>query len=199
MTYYKTEKGMIEGFVDVIKRADVDVIAGYNSSNFDIPYLLKRAEKVKTPFDITRYGEEAKSEHHGLIEAVKIPGRVNADIYNVTRFVAIVGASEKLLKINRFTLGEVYKSIVGDEKRTVEKKNIWQLWDGSTAELEELAEYSLSDSLALDKLYQFFMPLEIEIAKIAGTTLVEPSIWSFLLTPFSIAFLAAESSGDFAS
>ena len=170
------EKEMIEAFSEVVKKNNTDIIAGYNSSNFDMPYLIKRAEKTGTKFDITRYGEDPKQEHHGLLETVKIPGRTNLDVYNVTKFVSIVGASEKLLKINRFTLGEVYRSIVGDTKVTVEKKNIWQMWDGGRELLEELAEYSLSDSLALEKLYEFFLPLEVEIAKVTGTTLGEAAI-----------------------
>ena len=148
VTYCPDEKGMILKFVEVIKRADPDIIAGYNSSNFDVPYLMKRATKLGIPFDITRYGEEAKEENHGLIKAVKIPGRINLDVYNVARFVSIVGASETLLKINRFTLYDVYRAITGDTKITVDKKNIWQQWDGSREELENLAEYSLSDSIS---------------------------------------------------
>ncbi|MEM3839071.1 MAG: DNA-directed DNA polymerase [Candidatus Micrarchaeaceae archaeon] len=173
---FSSEKEMIEAFSDIVKRSNADIIAGYNSSNFDLPYLIKRAEKNGIMLDITRYGEDPKPEHHGLLETVKIPGRANFDVYNVTRFVSVVGASEKLLKVNRFTLGEVYKSIVGDTKVTVDKPNIWQMWDGDKSQLEELADYSLSDSLSLEKLYQFFLPLEVEIAKVAGTTLAEAAI-----------------------
>ncbi len=172
----KDERELIQAFIDVVKKTDADVIAGYNSSNFDLPYLQKRAQKNRVPFDITRYGEEPKGEHHGLIEAFRIPGRTNADIYNVTKFVSVVGASEKLLKINRFTLSEVYRSITGDTKIMVEKPNIWQIWDRGGRELEEFADYSLSDSIALSKLYEFFMPLEIEIAKISGSSLGEATI-----------------------
>ncbi len=176
VTHFQTEREIIDAFADVVKRSDADIVSGYNSSNFDVPYLLARAEAAGTKLDITRYGEEVRPEHHGLLEAVKMPGRINVDMYNVTKFIAIVGASEKLLKINRFTLGDVYRSISGDTKITVDKKNIWQLWDGTDAEREELADYSLSDSLALEKLYDFFLPLEIEIAKVSGTTLGEATI-----------------------
>ncbi len=176
VTLYKDEKEMIEGFIGIIKEIDPDIIDGYNSSNFDIPYLMKRAKKLGIHFDITRYGEEPREENHGLIKAIKIPGRINLDVYNVTKFISIVGASEALLKINRLTLGDVYGAITGDTKRTVEKKNIWQLWDGSREELENLTDYSLSDSRALSALYKFFLPLEIEVAKVTGTTLGEAAI-----------------------
>ena len=176
VTYCPDEKSMILKFVEIIKQNDPDIIAGYNSSNFDVPYLMKRSKKLGIHFDITRYGEEAKEENHGLIKAVKIPGRINLDVYNVARFVSIVGASETLLKITRFTLYDVYRAITGDTKITVDKKNIWQQWDGTKADLENLAEYSLSDSISLNALYHFFMPLEVEVAKVAGTTLAETSI-----------------------
>ncbi|MDE1849167.1 MAG: hypothetical protein KGI00_00365 [Candidatus Micrarchaeota archaeon] len=176
VTVFKNEKELIEGFVSVIKEIDPDVIAGYNSSNFDIPYLMERSAYNRIKFDITRYGEEVKREHHGLLEAVKIPGRVNMDIYNVAKFVSIVGASDKLLKINNFTLGEVYAAVTNSTKITVDKKNIWQLWDNGGKDLEELTDYSLSDSKTLNELYNFFAPLEVEVAKVSGTSLGEASV-----------------------
>ena len=173
---YANEKEMISAFVKLIKEKDVDIISGYNSSNFDIPYLMKRAEKNGINFHIGRYDEDVRQEHHGLIEAIKIPGRINLDVYNVARFVSIVGASEKLIKINRFTLSEVYRAISGDTKITVDKSNIWQIWDGSDADLEELADYSLSDSVTLNRLYEFFINLQIETSKVSRLTLAENAV-----------------------
>ncbi len=170
------EKEMINHFTEYVKKKDYDVIAGYNSSNFDLPYLIKRAEVTKANFEIGRYPGLPKQEHHGLLEAVRIFGRTNADVYNVAKFVSVVGASENLLKASRFTLSDVYAAITGDKKKMVDRQNIWQIWDGTDADREELAEYSMADSLALDELYKFFMPLEIEISKIAGTTLAESCI-----------------------
>ncbi len=170
------EKAMINSFTEHIRKNDYDVISGYNSSNFDIPYLLKRAGATKADFRIGRNDGLPKQEHHGMLEMVKIPGRSNVDVYNVAKFVSIVGASEKVLKASRFTLKEVYAAITGDTKRMVERQNIWQIWDGSDAEREELADYSLADSLALEELYKFFVPLEVEISKIVGTTLSEACI-----------------------
>ena len=176
LTYCKDEKEMIKRFIEVIKEINPDIISGYNSSNFDIPYLLKRSKKVGIDFDITRYGEDVEEQNHGLIQMVKIPGRINLDMYNVTKFISIVGASEKLLKINRLTLFEVYQAITGDTKKTVDKTNIWEQWDGTVEQQENLAEYSLSDSISLEKLYDFFLPLEVETAKVTGLTLSETAI-----------------------
>ena len=68
VTLYKDERSMIEGFMEIIKDIDPDIIDGYNSSNFDIPYLMARSKKLGLHFDITRYGEEPREENHGLME-----------------------------------------------------------------------------------------------------------------------------------
>lgn len=175
--YFETEKEMIESFVQTIKRLDPDIIVGYNSSNFDLPYLMERASRNKIAFDIGRYEkEEPKKEHHGLVDAVRIPGRINFDAYNVAKFVSVVGASEKVIKVNSFKLFEVYRAITGKEKKMVEKGAIWQLWDNGGADLDELSEYSLGDSQSLRELYEFFLPLEVEVSKVAGTVLGEACV-----------------------
>ncbi len=176
VTVFKNEREMIEGFVGAIKSLDADVIAGYNSSNFDLPYLMARSKAVKADFDISRYGEEVRSMHHGLTESVRVPGRVCLDVYHVARFVSIVGASEQLLRTYNLKLDEVHTAVTGKRKVTVDKKRIWQMWDNGGAGLEKLSEYSLSDAVSLDELYEFFLPLEIETAKVSGTTLAEVSV-----------------------
>ncbi len=173
---FKGEKEMIKAFIDVIIRLDPDIIAGYSSSNFDIPYLIKRANKNKMEFAIGRHGEEPKKEHHGLIDAIKISGRIHMDVYHVARFVSAVGASEKVIKVNNFKLYEVYHAITGKEKKMVDKGDIWEQWDAGGEILANLAEYSLADSLALHELYEFFLPIEVEVASVSGTTLGESSI-----------------------
>ncbi|MEM3237143.1 MAG: DNA-directed DNA polymerase [Candidatus Micrarchaeaceae archaeon] len=173
---FESERAMLAGFSNIIKNIDPDIIVGYNSSNFDLPYILERSRRNGLRFEIGRFdGEEIKKEHHGLIEAVKIPGRINFDVYNVARFVSVVGASEQLIKVNNLTLSEVYHAITGKRKKSVERKDIWKIWQ-DPKEIEELAEYSLGDSLSLDELYRFFLPLMVEVAKVAGTTLSEASI-----------------------
>ncbi|HVA82801.1 MAG TPA: DNA-directed DNA polymerase, partial [Candidatus Aquilonibacter sp.] len=175
--YFETEKEMISEFIKVVKRLDPDIVVGYNSSNFDLPYLMERAARNKIGFEISRYeGEEIKKEHHGLVDAIRIPGRINFDAYNVAKFVSVVGASEKVIKVNNFKLYEVYKAVTGKEKIMVEKGEIWQQWDRGGEDLDRLAEYSLGDSQSLRELYEFFLPLEVEVAKVAGTVLGEACV-----------------------
>jgi DNA polymerase, archaea type len=176
VSVFKSEKEMLQAFVDAVRRLDPDVIVGYNSSAFDLPYMMTRAEKFRMEFGIGRDGEAARKEHHGLLEAVKIPGRINLDLYNVARFVSVVGASEKVIKVNNFKLPEVYRAITGKDKKMVHKGSIWQQWDNGGKDIEELSDYSLADSLAVKELYAFFLPIEIEVSKVSRTTLGEASI-----------------------
>jgi DNA polymerase I len=173
---FEDEKSMINGFVELIKNINPDIIVGYNSSNFDLPYLKNRSNALNIKFDIGRIEGEVRGEHHGLIEAYKIPGRINLDIFNVAKFVAVVGAAEQLIKVNSFKLMDIYAAVTGKEKKMVERMAIWQIWDNEGNDLKELAKYSLGDAVSLNELFDFFIPLEIEVSKVSGTTLGEASI-----------------------
>ena len=48
---FKSEAEMINNFTEHIKKNDYDIIAGYNSSNFDVPYLTTRASATKASFE----------------------------------------------------------------------------------------------------------------------------------------------------
>ncbi len=174
---FSGEKEMLQAFSAAVQRIDPDVIVGYNSSAFDIPYLMERAAALGVDLKLGRYeGGNAKTEHHGLLEAVRIPGRVNLDLYNVAKFVSVVGASEQVIKVNNFKLVEVYAAVTGKRKKMVDRANIWEQWDAGGSRVEELADYSLADSLAVDELFEFFITIEVEMAHVGRTTLGEASI-----------------------
>jgi DNA polymerase elongation subunit (family B) len=44
---FKDEKTMLESWQKFVEQVDPDMVIGYNSSNFDLPYLLDRARAVK--------------------------------------------------------------------------------------------------------------------------------------------------------
>lgn len=174
---FKSEREMLQAFSDTVQRIDPDVIVGYNSSGFDIPYLMERAKQLGVDLKLGRHEDgNARMEHHGLLEAVRIPGRINLDLYNVAKFVSVVGASEHVIKVNSFKLVEVYAAVTGKKKMMVDRANIWEQWDAGGKQVEELAEYSLADSVAVDELYDFFIPIEVEMARVGRTTLGEASI-----------------------
>ncbi len=170
------EKALFSRFIDLINEFDIDVITGYNSANFDIKYLQERAATLKVDFNLSRGGGETRIERHGLVDKVRIGGRVHVDTYLVVKFVALVGSAEHLLKLNSYTLKNVYDAISPEAKLTVEKGKIYEMWDGSPEQLRTLAEYNLTDSLALQKVYDTFIPIMIELSRTTGDVLGDTSV-----------------------
>ncbi len=164
----KDETALIKRFMQVLDEFEIDIVTGYNSANFDIKYMLERARRLRLDFDISRFSGGTKLERHGLVERVKCSGRVHIDMYLVTRFIAVVNAAEHLMKLNSYTLKNVYEAISKEKKVTVEKKEIWKLWDGPKEDQEMLAEYNLNDSDALLEVYNTFIPIMFALSKITG-------------------------------
>ncbi len=174
--YVTDERAMFEHFVDIIKENDIDIITGYNSANFDIRYMLERAQALKINFNLARGSGDTRIERHGLVDKVKIGGRVHVDMYLVVKFISVVGAAENLLKLNSYTLKNVYEAIAGSEKVTVEKLDIFKLWDGNESELKLLAKYNLADSHALETVYNKFIPIMIELSRTTGNVLSDTAV-----------------------
>lgn len=174
--YVKDEKALFARFIDMVNELDIDIISGYNSTNFDIKYMQERAKVLGIEFNLSRGIGSTKIERHGLVDKVKIGGRIHIDMYLVVKFIAIVGAAEHLLKINNKTLKNVYEAISTEKKIMVDKKNIFRLWDGTDQELKELAHYNLNDSQSLRKVYETFMPIMVELSKTTGNVLNDTCI-----------------------
>ena len=161
------EKLMIKRFMELLDELQPDIVTGYNSSGFDVKYFIERCNALKMKFSMSRFEGETKIERHGLVDRVKVAGRVHVDMYTVIKFISIVGAAESILKLNSKTLKNVYEAISGDSKKVmVDKPNIWKMWDGGKEELEALATYNLDDSFALEKVYETFLPIMIELARL---------------------------------
>jgi DNA polymerase I len=159
------EKSMISSFMDLLDELDIDIVSGYNSANFDVKYMVERAKSLKIDFNMSRFAGDTHIESHGLVERVKIAGRVHVDMYNVAKFIATVGATEKVLKFTDFKLITVYEAVSNKQKVMVEKKDIYKMWDGGPSQLAELARYNLNDSEALHYVYDTFIPIMVELSR----------------------------------
>ncbi len=168
------EKAMIRRFMEILGELQPDIVTGYNSSGFDVKYFIERCSSLNMTFSMSRFEGDTKLESHGMVTRVKVAGRVHVDMYTVIKFISIVGASESILKLNSKTLQNVYEAISGDTKKVmVDKPNIWKMWDGGKEELEALATYNLDDSYALEKVYETFIPIMIELARLTYDPLTD--------------------------
>jgi len=171
VTVAKDEIGMLQEFTNLVNSLDIDVLTGYNSANFDMRYLIERAKALKFDFNLSRFEGNTSIEHHGLVDKVKIAGRVHVDMYLVVKFIAVVGSAEYILKLNSYTLKNVYEAIAKEKKVMIDKNAIHILWNGSMEEKRNLAVYNLNDSEALYKVYSTLIPTMIELSRITGNIL----------------------------
>ena len=161
-----SEKEMIEEFVRIIKENNVDIIVGYNSDNFDFPYLKDRAKILGVNLDIGMDGSDVKYIRRGYANAASFKGLIHVDLYLVMR---------RYMTLERYTLERVYYELFGEEKIDVPGERIWEFWDNGGEELDNLFDYSLDDVVSTLKIAEQTLPLNLELTRIIGQPLFDVS------------------------
>ncbi|WP_175059460.1 DNA-directed DNA polymerase [Thermococcus sp. 2319x1] len=158
------EREMIKRFVQVVKEKDPDVIITYNGDNFDLPYLIKRAEKLGIRLVLGRDKEnpEPKIQRMGDSFAVEIKGRIHFDLFPVVR---------RTINLPTYTLEAVYEAVLGKTKSKLGAEEIAAIWETEES-MKKLAQYSMEDARATYELGKEFFPMEAELAKLIGQ-----SVW----------------------
>ena len=161
-----SEKEMIEEFVKIIKDNNVDIIVGYNSDNFDFPYLKDRAKILGVDLDIGMDESDIKFIRRGYSNAASFKGLIHVDLYLVMR---------RYMTLDRYTLERVYYELFGEEKIDVPGDRIWEFWDNEGDELDTLFDYSLDDVVSTLKIAEQTLPLNLELTRIIGQPLFDVS------------------------
>ena len=161
-----SERDMIKTFVDIIKQNNVDIIVGYNSDNFDFPYLKDRAKILGIDLDMGMDSSDVKFIRRGYTNAASLKGLIHVDLYLVMR---------RYLTLERYTLERVYYELFGEEKIDVPGDRIWEFWDNEGEELDNLFDYSLDDVISTLKIAEQTLPLNLELTRIIGQPLFDVS------------------------
>ena len=159
-----SEKEMIENFVKIIKENNVDVIVGYNSDNFDFPYIKDRAALYDIELDLGMDGSSLKFIRRGYTNAASLKGIIHVDLYLVMR---------RYISLDRYTLERVYLELFGKEKIEVPGDRIFEFWDNGGEELDNLFDYSLDDVESTLEIAEETLPLSLELARIVGQPLFD--------------------------
>lgn len=154
-----SEKEMIETFVKTVKESNIDIIIGYNSDNFDFPYLRDRAKLLGVDLDLGMDGSNLKFLRRGYTNAATIKGLLHVDLYLVMR---------RYMSLDRYTLERVYFELFGEEKIDVPGDLIYTFWDNGGDELKNLFKYSLDDVVSTLKIAEQTLPLNLELTRIVG-------------------------------
>lgn len=162
----ESEREMIQEFVRIIKDNNVDIIVGYNSDNFDFPYLKDRAKLLGVDLDIGMDESDVKYIRRGYANAASLKGLIHVDLYLVMR---------RYMSLERYTLERVYYELFGEEKIDVPGERIWEFWDNGGEELDNLFDYSLDDVISTLKIAEQTLPLNLELTRIIGQPLFDVS------------------------
>ncbi|KAF5076963.1 DNA polymerase family B, exonuclease domain [anaerobic digester metagenome] len=159
MERVEDEKQMLERFVAIIEEENPDILIGYNSDNFDFPYIRDRAAILDVPLTIGTDGSSLKFMKRGFANAALVKGRVHVDLYLIMR---------RYLQLDRYTLERVYLELFDEEKYDIPGDEIHQYWDDCGSKLEKLCNYSLDDAVAVTKIGEKMIPLTLELTRIVG-------------------------------
>ncbi|KAL3911039.1 MAG: hypothetical protein SGILL_007442, partial [Bacillariaceae sp.] len=176
-----TEVDMLMKWRSFLEACDPDVITGYNVQNFDIPYLLDRADtlgkgrggnteikgfaqwgrirnsKAKmrdTTFQSAAYGKRNNIE-------TTIEGRV---IFDMLPYM------QRNHKLSSYSLNSVCAEFLGQQKEDVHHSIISDLQNGSDEDRHRLATYCLKDALLPQRLMDKLsvMVNYVEMARVTG-------------------------------
>ena len=160
----ETEKDMLKRFVEIIKEENPDLLVGYNSDNFDLPYIKKRADVLKVKLKLGIDNSSIRFMKRGFNNAGVIKGRVHVDLYLLIR---------QYMRLERYTLERVYEELFDEEKIDVPGDKIYQYWDSDGERLEELFDYSMDDAISTTKIGDKITPLTIAQSRLVGQPLFD--------------------------
>ena len=160
----KDEAEMIERFIEIVRKENADLFAGYFSDGFDLQYLKARAEKFKIKLDLGLTNENVKFSR-GRIASGYISGMIHVDLF---RFIETVFS--QYLQSETLGLNEVAQELLGEGKRDYKLKHSKQVKE---EEWEEYFDYNLQDSVLTYKLAEKFWPDMLEFSKIIQEPLFE--------------------------
>ena len=164
------EKEMLERFSQIVAEEDPDVLVGYNSAQFDLPYLESRFARNGLKMRLGRFGGRIKELRKGLINGMRLEGRVHRDLYPIVKFFGFIG----IIKTQKFTLDAVAQDVLGSRKVGIKKEEIWQKWD--SGDIDQLCQYSMVDSELAYQLGERFLPIDMELSSVAKMPLFETSL-----------------------
>jgi len=155
------ELELLQEFAKTIHQYAPDILVGYGSDSFDLPFIAARAQKYAVEL-----GMNIKASRQGRIET-NIVGITHLDISHFIRNILN-------LETERYKLDVVAREILGKGKlfNLQGAKKISEMWlVGLEEELRALADYNLVDSQLAYELCINLLQTEFELVKLIGLPL----------------------------
>jgi DNA polymerase I/DNA polymerase-2 len=164
--FVKNEEEMLEKFAEHIKNYSPDFLIGYNSDEFDMPYIKARADKLKMKLEIGL--EESRIK---LSRGINFSARING-ITHIDLIKFIRTSYSQYMQSETLSLNEVAKEFLKDTKKDFKFKHSSKI---SGEEWDKFYEYNLHDSVLALGLFEKFWPDLVEFSIIIQEPLFEIS------------------------
>ena len=162
---FEDETALLIAWKDFLDLTDPDIMTGFNSHKFDLPYLVNRAERL----EIRGFGHmgrlrldesfcvptEIPSLARGSVEScsTNITGRLQIDVF---------AAFHRLHVCPSYSLNALSMRYLHDRKADVEIDSVARYIDGTPEEVGRLAQYCLKDVDLNRRLLYVLLSLKVE-------------------------------------
>ncbi len=158
--FVPTEAEMLQRFVELVADYGPDMLVGYFTDGFDLPYIVERAKIHKVKLDLGLDYSQLEIAGKTQTEA-KITGIAHIDIFKFIRKVIA-----RSLKTDSYSLDAVAGELIGERKHPVDMDAFFKAWDEGGKQLEEYCKYNLQDCALTYKLTEKVLPNLIEFVRI---------------------------------
>jgi len=165
--FVDSEAELLDAFKNVINHYKPDILAGYFSDEFDMPYIRTRADKYKIKLDIGLDYSELKVKH-GKAVVSDITGITHLDLFKFV--VKTMGGT---FDIEAYSLNNIASELIGEKKMEVNLDELSPVWDKNPEQLEKFCRYNLHDSALAFRLCEKLLPNMTELVKIIGLPLYD--------------------------
>ncbi|PIN72317.1 hypothetical protein COV22_03540, partial [Candidatus Woesearchaeota archaeon CG10_big_fil_rev_8_21_14_0_10_47_5] len=170
--FAEDEAAMLIRLKELLDELKPDILTGYFSDGFDLPYIRARAEVLKLNLDLgIDYSRIILKK--GAVPAAKITGMVHIDIF---RFIRRVASGS--LETQNLDLSSVARELLGEGKTEADISQLRSAWEQGEG-IEPFCEYNLKDAELTFRLCSMFMPNITELVKLLSLTPFEVSRMSF--------------------
>ncbi len=166
--FVDSEAQLIEEFVKTIETYKPEIITGYFSDGFDLPYIKVRAAKYNIALNLGLDNSPMTVDNKGEFPTTQITGIVHLDIFKFVK--KILG---RTLNTDSYKLDPVAEELLNEKKDVINIEDLANVWDNKIQELDSFCKYNMQDAVLTYKLAIKIMPNAIELVKQIGITLFE--------------------------
>lgn len=164
--FVKNEEEMLEKFTAHVRKYSPDFLIGYNSDEFDMPYIKARADKLKIKLNLGLDESKIKLSR-GINISARIQGITHIDLIKFIRT-----SYSQYMQSETLSLNEVSKEFLKDTKKDFKFQHSSKIKED---EWEKYYEYNLHDSVLALGLFEKFWPDLLEFSIIIQEPIFEIS------------------------